>query len=203
MMTQPIPTLSFVLAIVVTGLLPRTVAAAPSAADPDWPCPQPLVPTISAELVWSGPPINDAGEWRSEPAVAALVATLTPREISIDDGKAAISRFLRTRHANRTRSIKRAVAGLLDEANNARSRVIAQIKMLAERQRGLANIVSQLTAERDKAGKDASADLTERWTFTERTYYEMQRTMRYACEIPAELDQRLGAYVNTLQAGLR
>ena len=47
------------------------------------------------------------------------------------------------------------------------------------------------------------AELIDRSTFAQRTYYEAQRTMRYACEIPAELDQRLGLYARALQAGLR
>lgn len=192
-----------VLAAAILCLLPRMIAAAPPSADPDWPCQQPLVPSVSLGMVWDGPPLDMVGDWRSEPAVAALVAAISPREISVDDGKAAIARFLRAPHPNRARSIKRAVAGLLEENNTARTRVIAQIKMLAERQRGLADTVSQLTTEWDKAGKDSDADLVERWTFTERTYYEMQRTMRYACEVPAQLDQRLGIYAKALQAGLR
>ncbi len=185
-------------------LLAKAAVAAPpgAGADPDWPCEQPLVPSVSAEMIWDGPPLADAADWRSESAVAALVGAISPRDVPVEDGTAAIGRFLRTVQSQRTRSIKRAVAGLLEENNAARTRVITYLKSLAERQRGLADKVAELAAERDKAGKDASPDLLAQWTLTQRTYYEMQRTMRYACEVPAQLDQRLGLYARTLQAGL-
>lgn len=202
-MTKPASLPRRILAIAAFCLLPRMAAAAPPSTDPDWPCQQPLVPIVSAEMVWSGPPLEGIGDWHSDDAAVALVTAISPREVPIDDGKAAIARFLRAHRPKRMLTIEHAVAGLVEESNNTRTRVIAQIKVLADRQRSLADIVSQLTAERDKAGKDADADLVERWTFTERTYYEMQRTMRYACEVPAELDQRLGLYAKALQAGLR
>jgi hypothetical protein len=188
-------------AILAVCLMVRSAAAAPPPADPDWPCQQPFVPSISAEMVWGGPPLDDAGNWRTDRTASALVAAIAPHEVSVEDGKAAIARFLRGHPPART--IKRAVVGLLDENNSARTRVQDHIKMLAERQRGLADVISRLTAERDKAGKDADPELVDRWTFAERTYNEVQRTMRYACEMPAELDQRLGLYAKALEAGLR
>jgi hypothetical protein len=190
-------------AIAMLCLLPRIAGAAPPSADPDWPCQQPLVPAFSAAMVWSGPSLDDAKDWRTQPAVSALVAAIAPREIPVDTGKAIIARFLSRRQQNRTRAIKRAFVGLVEENNGARTRVIDYIKMLAERQRGLADVISRLTAERDKAGNDAPADLVQRWTFAQRTYYETQRTLRYVCEVPALLDQRLGIYAKALQAGLR
>ncbi|PKU24145.1 hypothetical protein [Telmatospirillum siberiense] len=185
------------------GLPSGRAAAAPPSSDPDWPCEQALVPSVSAEMVWSGPPLDGIGDWRSDPTAAPLVAAISPREVPLAEGLAAIGRFLRARPPNRTRAIKRAVAGLLEENATARTRVIEHIKMLAERQRTFAGLVSEMANEREKAGQGASAELTDRWTLTQRTYYEAQRTLRYACEIPAELDQRLGAYVRALQEGIR
>ncbi len=190
------------LAAAVVGLLPHLAFAAAPGSDPDWPCQQPLVPSVSAAMVWDGPPLEGTGDWRSDPTVATLVAKLADKDLPVDQGKAAIDQFIHARTSNRQRSITQAFAGLLEENNRARTRVIDNIKMLAERQRGLADVISRLTAERDKAGVNADPELVDRWAFARRTYYAVQRTVGYACEMPAELDQRLGFYARELEAGL-
>lgn len=183
-------------------LLPRFALAAAPNADPDWPCQQPLVPSVSAEMLWSGPPLDHVGDWHADSAVSALVAAITPTEVSADAGTAAIDQFLHSHPRHRQRSIQRAFIGLLEESNRERARVIDNIKMLAERQRGLADVISRLAAERDKAGKDVEPELVDRSNFAQRTYYSVQRTMRYACEMPGDLDRRLGLYAKALEAGL-
>lgn len=183
-------------------LAPCLTQAARPNLNPDWPCMQPLVPTVSAAMVWDGPPLDDAQDWRSDPAVAELVAAISPSGVSADDGKAAIDRFLQSHPRDHQRSVKRAFVGLLEESNQVRSRVIDDIKMLAERQRKLADIIARVTAERDQAGASADPELVQRWTFITRTYYEGEHALRYACEKPAELDQRLGIYAKTLETGL-
>jgi hypothetical protein len=41
--------------------------------------------------------------------------------------------------------------------------------------------------------------LQQRHDFTARNFEEIQRTIRYACETPVELDARLGAWARALQ----
>lgn len=182
-------------------LFPLATPAAPPNTDPDWPCQQPLVPSVSAAMIWDGPPLDDAADWRSDHDVSALVAAITPRTMSTEEGSAAIDRFLRDHPRNRAISARRAFVGVLEETNNMRARVIENIKMLAERQRGMAEIIGRLSAEKDKAGANPDPELVDRWTFVQRSYYQEQRTIRYACEVPAQLDQRLGAYARVLSAG--
>ena len=42
-------------------------------------------------------------------------------------------------------------------------------------------------------------DLQQRHDFTARNFEEIQRTIRYACQTPVELDARLGAWARALQ----
>jgi hypothetical protein len=205
-----------VAAIVLAGALaalasPAASGAEPSGADPDWPCQQALVPTLSAGMVWSGPSPDGFGDWHGEPAVAALVQRIAPREVPTADGEAAIQQFTHDVEGDRKRLITLAFAGLLDETNRQRSEVIQRIKLLAERQRNLASLVARLTTELDQTPAPADSaspeaaqrtDLLQRWTFTSRAYNELQRTMRYACEVPSQLDARLGVYARALEAGL-
>lgn len=199
-------------AIALAALLwPAASLAQQRGANPDWPCQQPLVPTLSAGMLWSGPSPEGLGDWHGEPAVAALVERIAPRAVPTSDGEAAIRQFTHGLEGDRKRPIALAFAGLLDETNRQRDEVIARLKALAERQRNLANLVARLTTELDQAPAPADPqspeaaqrnELVQRWTFTSRAYNELQRTMRYACEVPGQLDARLGAYARALEAGL-
>jgi len=186
-------------------LLPAFAVAAPK-SDPDWPCQQLLVPQLTAGMVWNGPPLEGLGDWHAEPAVAALVQRAAPEDVSTADGEAAIAEFLHGLSGDRTRLIGLAFAGFLDETNRTRAEVVQRIKDLAERQRNLATLISRLTAELDatpaQGDAQAHAELQQRWTFTTRSYNEVQHTMRYACEVPVTLDARLGDYARALEAGL-
>ena len=42
-------------------------------------------------------------------------------------------------------------------------------------------------------------DVQQRYNFTARNFEEIERTIRYACETPVQLDARLGAWARALQ----
>ncbi|HLJ63852.1 MAG TPA: hypothetical protein VKT70_07095 [Stellaceae bacterium] len=177
------------------------------AADPDWPCQQPLVPLLSAAAIWSGPPLEGVGDWRETASVKTLVERIAPRPVKQADGVAAIDAFPWPASAEeRARLSTLIFAGLLEETNRQRTSLISEIKDLGQRQRNLAALVSRLTAEMDAIppeaeGDDAArrADLLERRTYTARSFEAGQRTVRYACEAPVTLDSRLGAYARALK----
>ncbi len=191
------------------GLMALCADAAAAGPDPTWPCQQPLVQKVTAAMIWSGPSLDNFGDWHSEPAVEALVERIAPRNVSTKDGQAAIEAFLHDLKGDRTRLITLAFAGLLDETNGQRTGVIDRIKDLAERQRNLSELVNKLSVEVGELppGEQTNPapehkELVERWTFTTQAYTQMQQTMRYACEIPGQIDSRLGAYARALAAGL-
>ena len=192
------------------ALAPSFAVAAPRATDPDWPCQQVLVPVLTAEMMWGGPPLDSVGDWHGEPQVVALVERIAPREVSIEDGEAAVAEFLRDHAADHAKLAGLIFVGLLDETNRERRAVIGRIKDLAERQRNLAALIARLTSDLDAmpaepAGEQAAerADLQQRLTFTSRTYAQVQSTMRYACQVPATFDRRLGAYAHMLADAAR
>jgi hypothetical protein len=191
-------------------LAPMAAGAAPRNADPDWPCQQALVPQIAPAMIWAGPSLDGIGDWHKQPKVAALVGRAAPRGVSREQGEAAIDDFTKSLSGDRNHLITLAFAGLLDETNRERGEVIEHIKDLAQRQRSLADIIARLTEQLDaepapKPGETLSperTELVERWTFTQRSYNSLQQTMRYACEVPGQIDARLGAYARALQAAL-
>ena len=181
-------------------------SAPPRAEDPNWPCQQRLVPKLAAAAYWNGSPLEGNGDWRADPAIAALVQQLAPRHVSKEEGLSAIATFAHGLSGDRPRRLALAFRGLLEETDRERAALIDELKQIGRRQRELAELVARLAAARDAIPPDAAGeaaakrvDLQQRHDFTARNFEEIQRTIRYACEIPVELDARLGAWARALQ----
>ncbi|MDO9711430.1 hypothetical protein [Paracraurococcus lichenis] len=180
-------------------LVPAAAWAQPK-GDPDWPCPQRLVPVVSAAALW---PEAGEGDWRAEPDVATLVGRIAPRAVEEREGVAAIEGFAAPLGVDRRRRLlPLAFAGALEETNAQRGQVIEQIRRFARHQRELAGRVRGLEAELRAAPPEAREELEQRHAFAAKTYTEAERTLRYACEVPVRLEARLGAYARALRAAL-
>jgi hypothetical protein len=182
--------------------------AAPWSQDPDWPCQQLLVAKLAAAAYWNGPPLDGIGDWHTDPAVAELVQRLAPRRVSTAEGLAAIAAFARALPGDRPRRLGLIFLGLLEESDRERAGLIEELKEIGRRQRELAGLVSRLAAGLNAIPPDATGeaaarrtDLQQRHDFTARNFEEIQRTIRYACETPIELDARLGAWARALHEG--
>lgn len=194
-------------ATVAAILLSATGArsAPPRAADPDWPCQQRLVPRLAAAAYWNGP-LDMQGDWQADPEVADLVRHLSPRRVTTEEGLAAIANFAKTASQDRPHRLALVFRGLLEETDRERARLIEQLTQMGRRQRELADLVARLADELNSVPLDATGaaadkrvDLQQRHDFTARNFEEIQRTIRYACETPVELDARLGAWARALQ----
>ena len=179
--------------------------AAPRSEDPDWPCQQRLVPHLTPAAYWNGP-MDEQGNWQADPEIAELVHRLAPRRVKTEEGLAAIMNFAKTTSEDRPHRLALAFRGLLEETDRERAGLIEQLRQMGRRQRELADLVARLADELaaiapDTTGEDAEkrVDLKQRHDFTARNFEEIQRTIRYACETPVELDARLGAWARALQ----
>lgn len=189
-------------------VMPAAAAAAPAPANPDWPCQQRLVPALTAGTFWSGPlPLPEP---EPETRVAQAIAAAAPRDVPLDRAAAALSGFAdQLSAADRAALLPRAFLGLVDAVNRQRSAVIGRIEQLTRRQRELGRLAADVTRElaaipADATGEDAArrAEIVDRRAFVIRSFEETQRTMRYACEVPVELEARLGAFARLLQGRL-
>ncbi len=174
--------------------------------DPNWPCQQRLVPKLTAASYWSGSALEGLADWRADPAIADLVRRLAPRRVSTQEGLSEIAAFVRTASNDRPRRLALVFNGLLEETDRERAGLIEELKEIGRRQHELADLVARLATELNAippdAGGEAAAkriDLQQRHDFTARNFEEIQRTIRYACETPIELDARLGAWARALQ----
>ncbi len=187
------------------GLLALALGAAGPPVDPDGPCVQRLVPKLTAATIWGGH--DAAGDWRADPLVAAAVAAAAPRGVSAQEGAGQLPRFVATLPgAERPAQSALLFAGLVDETNQQRAQVIDRLRATARRQRALTELTSKITAELRALPADAPAaqreEVVGRRAFLIREYEDIERTIRYACEVPVQMEAKLGTLAQTLQRGL-
>ena len=200
---------TMLLAVALTGWTAAAMAAPPP-TDPDWPCFQRLVPQLTPGTYWAGPPAPAEADWHKDKAVADVVAQAAPRSVSITDGVAALDAFAAGLPPDaRAASLAETFAGLVDETNRQRDEVVERIKELVRRQRAVAAIVQQISESLSAIPPDATGeqaaqrdDIIQRRALVIRGFEDVQRTIRYACDVPVQLEARLGAYARALQAKL-
>jgi hypothetical protein len=190
-----------IVAVALIEAIPAWAAPPPRGEDPDWPCQQRLVPQLAAASYWSGP-LDAEGDWRADPDVTELVRRLAPRQVTTEDGLAAIADFAKTPAGGRSHRLALVFRGLLEETDRERADLIERLLQMGRRQRELADLTARLGDELKSVPPEATdqrLDLQQRHDFTARNFEEIQRTIRYACETPVALDARLGAWARALQ----
>ena len=198
------------LAAVVANCL---AACGPSqAADPrypDWPCVQAKVPEISVAAIWAGPPIDDAEKtWENDARVKELVLRLAPRRVPIEDAQRRIAEFIAGSAAEREEKGKLLFAGLLDRLNRERTEVMDGIERLGRRMKDVAenirNDISEVQKLQNAANQDQSKlqDLLNRVEWNTRIFEDRRKTMRYVCEVPTLIEQRLFALSRAVQQAI-
>ena len=172
---------------------------------PDWPCTQAKVPEISIAAVWAGPPLDDvSGKWKNDTKVSALVAKLAARRTPLEEAQKAISEYL-TGAADKTGSGKLLFAGLFDSLNAQRSQVLNGLERVTRKQREAADRIRADTlalqalqgeSQRDQAKID---DLGNQLVWQTRIFEDRQRVIKFVCEVPTAIDQRLFALGRSIQ----
>lgn len=184
--------------------------AAPPKTDPDWPCKQRLVPELTAATFWSGPPLPADRDWHADARVASEVAAVAPRDVPLEEGIAQLGHFSeKLRKSDRKTILPQVFVGIVEETNRQRGEIIASIKDLARRQRALGDTVAKITTELEDNAATSDGDaaqrrdeITQRRGFVIRSFEETERTMRYACEVPVDLEARLGGYAQVIEKHL-
>jgi hypothetical protein len=180
-------------------------AGGPHSEGPDWPCQQRLVPKLTPAAYWNGA-VDDQQDWRTDREVAELVRKLAPRRVTTEQGLVELAAFVRMASGDRSSRLTLVFLGLLEETDRERADLIEKLKQMGRRQRELAELAARLSGEFASTPPEATgeaaakrADLQQRHDFTTRNFDEVQRTIRYACEIPVQLDARLGVWARALQ----
>lgn len=181
-------------------------ALAAAGEDSDWPCVQRLVPEISAGMVWAGPPLDKASGWRDDADVAGIAPRLAKRVMPLDEAEREIEALADGRGADKDRKLTLLFAGIFENINDERTKVIAGIMRFTQRQKQLAGRIETQLGELDTqpssqgAEQDARrADLIERNHWDSRIYEQREASLTYLCETPVLLEQRLFALGRAIQ----
>jgi hypothetical protein len=173
---------------------------------PDWPCAQAKVPEISLAAVWAGPPLDDAqNKWKDDAKVNALVPKLAARRTPLDEAEKAITEFLAGSAAEKATRGKLLFAGLFDTLNAQRSSVMNGLERVTRKQREEADRIRTdtlaLQALQDASPPDQPKidELGNQLVWETRIFEDRRRVIKFVCEVPTAIDQRLFALGRAIQ----
>ena len=196
-----------VLAMAVVALaLSGTAARAADPRHPNWPCTQAKVPEISLAAVWAGPALDDAGtKWKNDVKITALVAKLSALKTPLDEAEKSVKDFLAASSADKTSNAKLLFAGLFDALNAQRSQVMNGLERVSRKQREAADKIREEAIQlqalqgatpRDEAKVEA---LGNELIWKTRIFEDRNKVVRFVCEVPTTIDQRLFALGRVIQ----
>jgi hypothetical protein len=198
-----------VLAIAILVVLASRAIAQPAKADPDWPCQQIKTPTFSLASVWSGPQLDlNSESWRDESDVADLRAKMAERRVPTADVEQAIADFKAKAGADADAKLLSAFAAAFEDLSQQRSQILGGLERFGRKQRAMAdriraeNEAVQRTADQSRDEGPSGADTQDRLQWDIRAFDDRRQTIRYVCETPTLIEQRIGAIARAVQKAL-
>jgi hypothetical protein len=173
---------------------------------PDWPCAQAKVPVISLAAVWAGPPLDDASQkWKDDPKISALVEKLAARKLPLEDAQKAATDFLSAPGTDKMTAGKLLFAGLFDTLNAQRSSVMSGLERVTRKQRAAADkirtdtIALQTLQDATSPDQQKIDELGNQLVWETRIFEDRRRVVKFVCEVPTTIDQRLFALGREIQ----
>ncbi|WGD54765.1 hypothetical protein QA641_13125 [Bradyrhizobium sp. CB1650] len=191
-----------VLALAFAG----TAARAADSRHPDWPCTQAKVPDISLAAVWAGPPLDDVqNKWKDDAKVSALVSKLAARKTPLEQAEKSVKEFLAASASDKTTNAKLLFAGLFDTLNAQRSSVMNGLERVSRKQREAADKIREDTLQLQALQGATPPDetkveaLSNQLIWETRIFEDRRKVVRFVCEVPTAIDQRLFALGRVIQ----
>jgi len=195
--------------LLLLGATMQSGRAAPSNADPDWPCQQPKVAELSIASVWANPvPASAETQSQDDAVVAALVETVRQRRVPVDQAVRSIADFSETLRQDKERTLAGLITGVFATLNHEHVAVVAGLDRFGQRQKALADGLRQdgalLRAAQTAAPADEAkvADITQRLLWDQQLFESRSRELRFACEVPGLIEQRFFLLGKAIQGHL-
>jgi hypothetical protein len=198
--------LTVVIVAFFTAVIPAGVCIAADPRYPDWPCAQAKVPEISLAAVWAGPPLDDVqNKWKGDAKLSELVARLAARRLPLEVAQKAATEYLTAAAGDKANQGKLLFAGLFDTLNAQRSSIVDGLERVMRKQREAADKIRSDTLEL-QALQDAPTpdqvkveEFGNRLIWETRIFEDRRRVVKFVCEVPTVIDQRLFALGRTIQ----
>jgi hypothetical protein len=164
------------------------------------------VPEISLAAVWAGPALDDVQtKWKDDAKVSALVSKLSARKTPLDEAEKSVKEFLAGSATDKTTNAKLLFAGLFETLNAQRAQVMIGLERVSRKQRDAADKIREETlalqalqgvTPRDEAKVEA---LSNELIWKTRIFEDRHKVVRFVCEVPTSIDQRLFALGRVIQ----
>lgn len=186
-----------ILSVCLTGFTQTAVA---QDVDPEWPCIQRLVPTVSPAVMWPVPVDESMSKiWRKDRSIRKLAERLGDLDEFTDEDRAAIESFADSiAESDKELQLSLLAVGVVDVTNRVRSQYIKGIKRYTSQQIAISQQIEDTLNELSLLGKEANSgdnqerlEIEETLRWHERVYDQRENTIRLLCEEPVELEQRL------------
>jgi hypothetical protein len=184
--------------------LAPAVAAQP---DPDWPCQQVKVPRLSLAAIWSGP-MPEQIDWRQDRDVAGLVRATAQRRVPIERAQGEIHDFAQRNEPDKQAKLLAVLSGLFNVLDDERAAVVVGLDRFGARQKELAAALREDNARLRALQADPASDagelnqMTQKVTWNAEVFQDRRRSLRYACDVPGKIEQRLFALARTIETEL-
>lgn len=175
----------------------------PAYDNPDWPCVQRKVPTLTSAQIWAGPPVDDLKGWEDDPKIKELTTYLISRRIPLEDAEKAIKDYAQSLpEGERDKKLTELFASILSATNKDRSFVMRRIEEFQRRQRArakeleregqkLVEMNQQIPPDEQMGPRDAKLTPEQQeYNWNARIFQERQQNLTVACEIPVLIEQR-------------
>jgi DNA polymerase III alpha subunit len=137
--------------------------------------------------------------------VSALVSKLAARRTPLEEAEKAITEFLAGSAAEKVTTGKLLFAGLFDSLNAQRSSVLNGLERVTRKQREAADkIRSDTLALQALQGASPPLqpkidELSNQLVWETRIFEDRRRVIKFVCEVPTAIDQRLFALGRMIQ----
>jgi hypothetical protein len=194
------------IAALLAGVTSANVCMAADPRYPDWPCAQAKVPEISLAAVWAGAPLDDIKDkWKDDAKVNALVSKLSARKLPLEEAQKAVTEYLTAAAADKATQGRLLFAGLFDTLNAQRASVMNGLERVMRKQREAADKIRAdtlaLQALQDAPAPDQVKveEFGNQLVWETRIFEDRLRVVKFVCEVPTAIDQRLFALGRTIQ----
>ena len=140
--------------------------------------------------------------------MADLVQVVAQRRLPIEQAQDKVRAFAAQAGDRKQPKLLMALDGLFNVLDVERSSVIAGLDRFGARQKELAVTLREdyqrlrgLQSDPASAASDVH-ELTQRVTWATQVFQDRRQSLRYACEVPGKIEQRLFALARTIQDAL-
>ena len=195
----------FTLAFFAASLALTSVSFAADFSDPEWPCIQRKVETISVGQIWPNP-INAETIPQLGTDINIVATNLTLRRLTPDEATDLVKSFVNDHaHIDREKLLEQVFLKFFENINQRRREIITGIGRYALKQTALSEkidanrlIFSELL-DAEPQDFDKIDEVEEKLDWDQRIYDERAKSLIYVCEIPVLIEKHAYAIAQILQ----